>query len=107
MSTGQLGHKGSITSVWARARVMATCRTFLLFGYGAAFPRQMNDDSPRRSIEEATLMGTTVTKVDISSRVLHVAVPAGTTTAQWDQIAMAIQYGQTECVAVKITVIRP
>ena len=43
----------------------------------------------------------------ITVRDLQVAVPQGTSTAQWDQINKAIQYGQSQGVTVKITVVKP
>jgi filamentous hemagglutinin len=57
--------------------------------------------------ETTTLSGVTVRVEQISQRVLAVAVPAGTTPAQWDQIAKAIQYGQSRGVVIKITEIKP
>jgi hypothetical protein len=57
--------------------------------------------------ERASLSTKTVSADQISQRVLEVAVPANTTSAQWDQIAKAIQYGQSRGVVVKITEIKP
>jgi filamentous hemagglutinin len=36
---------------------------------------------------------------------LQVAIPKGTTTAQWEQINKAVQYGQGKGVTVKITTV--
>ena len=57
--------------------------------------------------ESARLSNTIVKAEEISQRVLEVAIPAGTTPAQWDQIAKAIQYGQGRGVIVKVTQIKP
>lgn len=43
---------------------------------------------------------------DISSRQLQVAVPAGTTPAQWQQIESAVQYGASQSVKVIITTVK-
>ena len=57
--------------------------------------------------ESSRLSNTIVKAEEISQRVLEVAIPAGTTPAQWDQIAKAIQYGQSRGVIVRITQIKP
>jgi filamentous hemagglutinin len=57
--------------------------------------------------EFARLSTTEIRAENILQRVLTVAVPSGTTPAQWDQIAKAIQYGQSRGVVVKITQIKP
>ena len=57
--------------------------------------------------EPYTLNGKTLDPADISRRELIVAVPASTTPAQWEQIGNAIQYGKTQNVTVKITVVKP
>lgn len=48
-----------------------------------------------------------VSAAKISSRELQVAIPAGTTPAQWNQISKAVQYGQSQGGAVKITMVKP
>jgi hypothetical protein len=57
--------------------------------------------------ERAELAGKVVEGADISRRVVSVAIPAGSTPAQWDQIAKVIQYGQSRGVVVKVTEIKP
>lgn len=52
-----------------------------------------------------TLQGRTLNASQITARELQVAVPKGTTPAQWEQISKAIQYGQGRGVTVRITVI--
>jgi len=42
----------------------------------------------------------------INSRELHVAIPAKTTSAQWDQINRAIDYGHSQGVKLIITLIK-
>ena len=54
-----------------------------------------------------TLNGKTLKPADIFKRELIVAVPESTTPAQWEQINNAIQYGKTQNVTVKITVVKP
>jgi hypothetical protein len=44
-----------------------------------------------------------LTSSKITSRELHVAIPQGTTSAQWVEIERAIEYGRTKDVIVKIT----
>jgi len=53
----------------------------------------------------ATLSEVTVNKRDIVARELKIAVPAGTTAAQWDQIFSAILYGQSKGVKVTVTAV--
>lgn len=53
----------------------------------------------------STLLGVPLNPVDINTRVLQIAIPSGTTPAQWAQIQRAIQYGQANGVIVKITVV--
>jgi filamentous hemagglutinin len=43
---------------------------------------------------------------DISVREIHLAIPTGTTKAQWDQINRAVAYGQQKNVAIKITEVK-
>ncbi|WP_241094269.1 hemagglutinin repeat-containing protein [Xanthomonas bonasiae] len=50
-----------------------------------------------------TLKGVTVSSGQITDRVLEVAVPKATTSAQWDQINRAVEYGKSKGVTVKIT----
>lgn len=52
---------------------------------------------------EYGLKDVTVSSSQITSRELQVAVPKATTSAQWDQINRAVEYGQSKGVAVKIT----
>ncbi|RMU70628.1 Filamentous hemagglutinin, intein-containing [Pseudomonas syringae pv. apii] len=52
---------------------------------------------------EYGLKDVTVSSSQITSRELQVAVPKATTSAQWDQINRAIEYGQNKGVTVKIT----
>ncbi|WP_052915331.1 two-partner secretion domain-containing protein [Pseudomonas brassicacearum] len=52
---------------------------------------------------EYGLKDVTVSSSQITSRELQVAVPKSTTSAQWDQINRAIEYGQGKGVTVKIT----
>lgn len=51
-----------------------------------------------------TLSGVTVDPAKIAVREVQVAIPAGTTPAQWVQINKAIEYGQSHGVIVKVTV---
>jgi filamentous hemagglutinin len=53
-----------------------------------------------------TVAERTVVPAAISARELQVAIPPGTTSAQWDQISKAIQYGQSHGVTIKITVVK-
>jgi filamentous hemagglutinin len=55
--------------------------------------------------EKAQLGNTVVDAASISARQLQVAVPAGTTPAQWQQIEKAIQYGKNMGVKVVITAV--
>ncbi|MET3551720.1 DUF6862 domain-containing protein [Burkholderia sp. 567] len=55
---------------------------------------------------EASLGTTTLTVDEIAARQLQVAVPTGTTPAQWQQIYRAIQYGQGLGVKVIITPVK-
>uniref|UniRef100_UPI001B80C585 endonuclease toxin domain-containing protein n=1 Tax=Andreprevotia chitinilytica TaxID=396808 RepID=UPI001B80C585 len=57
--------------------------------------------------KDATLAGRELSEADIAVRELQVAVPKGTTAAQWEQINKAIQYGQSKKVIVKITEVAP
>ncbi|WPO98269.1 hypothetical protein SFA35_16645 [Pseudomonas sp. HR96] len=52
---------------------------------------------------EYDLKNVTVSSSQITSRELQVAVPNATTSAQWEQINRAIEYGQSKGVTVKIT----
>ena len=52
------------------------------------------------------LSGRVVNSADITSRVVVIAIPSGTTSTQWVQIQRAIQYGQTNGVVVKVTVVK-
>jgi filamentous hemagglutinin len=52
------------------------------------------------------LGGFQLTPKMIASRELHVAVPAGTTPAQWYEIGKAIQYGHSKGVTVIVTPVR-
>ncbi|WP_445621387.1 endonuclease toxin domain-containing protein [Kushneria sp. Sum13] len=52
---------------------------------------------------EYGLKDITVSSGQITSRELQVAVPKNTTSAQWDQIDKAIEYGHSKGVTVKIT----
>lgn len=58
------------------------------------------------NFEEASLLQQTVSASRINARHLDVAVPAGTTPAQWVEINRAIQYGQSRGVTVKITEVK-
>ena len=51
-----------------------------------------------------SLSGVIVDPTDIASRVVDVAAPFGTTSAQWTQIQKAIDYAASRKVALKITV---
>ncbi len=53
-----------------------------------------------------TLMRRTVSEDMIGARQVHVAVPAQTTSIQWQQIQRAIEYGQSRNVQVIITPVR-
>ncbi|MDF3931346.1 hypothetical protein [Pseudomonas citronellolis] len=55
------------------------------------------------NFSEAGLKGVTVTSSKITARELQVAIPDVTTSAQWEQINRAIEYGQSKGVTVKIT----
>lgn len=55
---------------------------------------------------EASLSRTTLTASDITARQLQLAVPAGTTSAQWTQINRAIEYGQSQGVKVIVTTVK-
>lgn len=55
---------------------------------------------------QARLGSTVLREQGITARELQVAIPAGTTPAQWQQIGRAIQYGQSQGVKVTITVVR-
>ena len=57
--------------------------------------------------QTAVLSGAVVNPASITARELQIAVPAGTTPAQWAQINKAIQYGQSQGVTVKVTVVKP
>jgi len=52
---------------------------------------------------EYGLKDVTVSANQITGRELQVAVPKVTTSAQWEQINKAIEYGQSKGVTVKIT----
>lgn len=52
---------------------------------------------------EYSLKDVTVSSSQITRRELQVAVPKATTSAQWDQINRAIEYGQGKGVTVRIT----
>ncbi len=54
---------------------------------------------------EYSLGRTTLSSSQITARELQVAIPKGTTTAQWEQINRAVQYGQSKGVNVKITTV--
>jgi len=54
---------------------------------------------------EYSLGRTTLSSSQITARELQVAIPKGTTTAQWEQIKRAVQYGQGKGVTVKITTV--
>jgi len=51
-----------------------------------------------------SLSGVTVDPTNITSRVVDVAVPSATTSAQWMQIQKAIDYASSQGVTLKITV---
>jgi len=51
----------------------------------------------------ASLRGVTIRPQDIKVRELRVAVPEGTTPAQWKQIQRAIEYGKQNGVTVRVT----
>jgi filamentous hemagglutinin len=53
-----------------------------------------------------SLSGRTVDAAKITTREVQLAVPAGTNSAQWAQINKAIQYGQSQGVAVRVTVVK-
>ncbi|WP_176155200.1 hypothetical protein [Burkholderia vietnamiensis] len=55
---------------------------------------------------EASLETRTLTADEITARQLQVAVPSGTTPAQWQQINRAIQYGQSQGVKVIVTPVK-
>ncbi|WP_366918793.1 hypothetical protein [Burkholderia vietnamiensis] len=55
---------------------------------------------------EASLGTRTLTADEITARQLQVAVPSGTTPAQWQQINRAIQYGQSQGVKVIVTPVK-
>jgi filamentous hemagglutinin len=55
---------------------------------------------------EASLGTTTLTADEITARQLEVAVPSGTTPAQWQQINSAIQYGQSMGVKLIVTPVK-
>ena len=55
---------------------------------------------------EAELSGVPLDASMIASRELDVAVPSRTTPAQWAQIDKAIEYGQSQGVTVKVSVIK-
>jgi len=55
---------------------------------------------------EAQIGAVQVVAKDISSRQLQLAVPAGTTAAQWQQIESAMQYGASQGVKVVVTVVK-
>jgi filamentous hemagglutinin len=66
-----------------------------------------NVDAVAKFDQPVTLSGATVDPTKILQRVVQVAIPTGTTPAQWDQIVKAIQYGQSRNVIIKITVVKP
>ncbi|VTU18932.1 Filamentous hemagglutinin [Variovorax sp. PBS-H4] len=55
---------------------------------------------------EGSLSGAVVNSRDISVRELRIAVPAGTTSAQWEQIHSAVLYGASIGVKVTVTAVR-
>ncbi|MGR3897810.1 hypothetical protein FW760_25775 [Pseudomonas sp. 1176_21] len=55
------------------------------------------------NFSESGLKGVTVTASQITARELQVAIPEATTSAQWEQINRAIEYGQSKGITVKIT----
>ena len=55
------------------------------------------------NFSESGLKGVTVTSSQITARELQVAIPEATTSAQWEQINRAIEYGQSKGITVKIT----
>lgn len=57
--------------------------------------------------ETYTLSGEVLNSGKIQARELQVAIPQGTTSAQWEQINRAILYGQSKGVNVKITTVKP
>jgi hypothetical protein len=59
-----------------------------------------------RSFTSYTLQGTTVDAAAISAREMQLAVPAGTTAAQWAQITRAVNYANSLGMRVTVTVIR-
>ena len=54
---------------------------------------------------EYSLGRTTLSSSQITARELQVAIPKGTTTAQWEQINRAVQYGQSKEEKKKITTV--
>lgn len=50
--------------------------------------------------------GATVNSANVNNRVLGLAIPSGTNTAQWMQIQRAVQYGQANGVSVNVTVVK-
>jgi hypothetical protein len=56
--------------------------------------------------DEYQRMGRTVKASDIGAREIQLAVPEDTTSAQWEQINKAIEYGTDNGVSVRVTVVK-
>jgi filamentous hemagglutinin len=66
----------------------------------------MRDINDTLDFEGYALEGTRVRPSDITGRTLQLAVPEGTTAAQWEQINRAIGYGADNGVRVIVTIAR-
>ena len=65
-----------------------------------------NVDAAANFTEIVRFNGAVIDPAKIAAREVQVAVPAETTTAQWEQINRAIEYAKTKGVALKVTKIK-
>ncbi len=96
----------AITGVATSAKTMDTMTAAKINDPSQVFSSlKGNVDTVANFSGTASLSGRVVDSAGITARELRVAIPSGTTQAQWTQINKAIQYGQSKGVTVKITVV--
>jgi filamentous hemagglutinin len=95
------------TGVATSAKTLNTTTTAKVANPSQVYNSLKGNIDAAANFEKAALSGQQLTSSMITAREISVAVPSGTTPAQWDQISKAIQYGQGKGVAVKITIVKP
>ncbi len=91
------------TGVATSAKTLDTTTAAKIANPGQVYSSLKGNIDTAAGFTEYGLKDVTVSSSQITSRELQVAVPKSTTSAQWDQINRAIEYGQGKGVTVKIT----